>query len=523
MPYSRRYRGRRSRANRFSVPIKTRRPNYKRRAFKKSYRKTPKRRLNTKLNVKDKHFFLSPQSREVALTLVNDEPLILKRPTYQQFQERHIYGHADTGSSTMQESDTGPAETHFRFSPAIDAVHKQLTAYRELYKEICICGVTLTFTPTWTRRSLTSGLKLTQILQDRITDASWTGAEHTHEDIDTTQFPMQIHSQGRIPYGLFPRLYWKHCDYGTSQDPSSIMCNKQIAMSMNAKSMSLSDGKKKTIKFVPKMFKTFRTTDGMEVSKPVTAGWFPTDDIHKRQLGGVDILITPFPNFDYSIMATDPKNNDGSIATHQIPDHNTETVTDTLNPDIKGQAPYHDDGVEFNDQYVIVNRIYHIKLRGRKNGAAINSFTQGTDIQPTHLYRTNVYNGKNYANENLPGYNIGIPQARGTGFGDITVQTFPQLPQNIYLGAKQDAVNPVQGKEGTVITGEPSAKRKRTDEIADEGNDSIAGQYHSPLLNDSSVTNDATTTGVGYADMGPKQPSGAPNQNSDFASMNTDD
>lgn len=494
------------RGSRYSVPVKSSRPNYKRKAFRKAYRKTPYRRLGTKLNVKDKHFFLAPQQREVALTLVNDNALILKKPWYGDKVVTQYYGSQEGTGDFEITSTMGPSETHFRFSPSIDAVRKQLDAYLTLYKEICICGVTITFTPTWTRSSLTNGLKITQVHKEHKTTNSGEAAaaqNPTHPGSNTSEHPVDITSQGRIPYGLYPRLYYKHLDYGTSQDPSSIMSNSNIAIAMNAKSHSLASGKKQTIRFVPKMFKTFRTSDGSEVSRPVTAKWFPTDDIGKRTLGGMDFLITPFPNFDYNITS--------EVKTQTLASGGNFMTT------MDGQTlASNDDDTEFNEQYVIVNRVYHIKVRGRKD-VRKKSF-HDSHIAPTNLDQTIQWIGpdllppKSDTTGNGEILNdLGLPMTRLTGYGDIQTQIIPALKQSVYLGAKQDAVNQQMGNAEAVQSGEAPAKRRRVDETATEG--LVYGTIGGAVQQSNGFT------GAGMAQLAPTVPTADDPNNDDFDEM----
>lgn len=85
------------------------------------------------------------------LTLKNDEPLILKKPV----------GNEDA---------SGPfVETHFRFTPDLDSVKRQLEPYKKLYKEIKIRGVTITFNPTWNKSAVLRGVRY-QCLTDGTTE-----------------------------------------------------------------------------------------------------------------------------------------------------------------------------------------------------------------------------------------------------------------------------------------------------------------------------------------------------------------
>lgn len=113
-------------------------PDYRRRRRRRAarrYARFAKRRA--------RRFRRTPIStgRYLPLTLKNDEPLILKKP------------------SNVAEFTAPFVETHFRFNCDLDAVKRQLEPYRNLWREIKIKGVTITFNPTWNRRTILQGIK----------------------------------------------------------------------------------------------------------------------------------------------------------------------------------------------------------------------------------------------------------------------------------------------------------------------------------------------------------------------------
>jgi hypothetical protein len=317
-----------------------------------------------------------------------------------------------------------------------------------------ITGITITFKPTWNRKILSQGLKIQQVLAngDYKPPATWweqfaagaaagAGADGLTPDAVThaagliaardedavISNEMLVSTMGKVPYGAWPRLYAKHLDYGDSQNGATIMANQAQAKMRRASSVSLINGDKKTFRFVPKVFKTSRTADGLEITKPAPAGWFPTDDIHLRRFGGMDFCISPFPNFDVQT------EKDSRL----VYDYKTGKWG---KQGLKSQA---DDRTSLNDHQVVVRRTYHIKFRGRKRHQTdLNERLKEADwnLKPTDLTLSQRWK----AGESLPPPNVqGTTASRENNlYADIHTQTASPLSLSATAGLIQDTVVP---------------------------------------------------------------------------------
>lgn len=419
-----------------------RRVNRKKAAFRKQYKKVPKRTLSKKVAVKSR-FFYSPPERECLMAFTNDQDLILRKPNYDPY-----INVGTTLAPNWHRPTGGVSETHFRFSPSVLSIQSQIEPYRAMYREMIITGITITFKPTWNRKILTEGLKIQQVLAngDYKNPATWwqqnvsgQGEAFNHADAlisardsdAVLSNEMLVSTMGKIPYGAFPRLYAKHLDYGDSQNGGTIMANQAQAKMRRAPSVSLINGTKKTYRFVPKMFKAARTADGLEITKPVAAGWFPTDDIHLRRFGGMDFCISPFPNFDVQT------EKDSRL----VYDYNTGK----WGP--QGVPGQQEDRTSLNDHQVIVRRTYHIKFRGRKRHQTdLNEKLRDADwnLKPTDLDWTQKWS----ADTSMPLKND-ITAFEQNLFADIHTQTACPLSLTATAGLIVDTVAPIGSMPAT--------------------------------------------------------------------------
>lgn len=386
-------------------------------------------------------FFKVPMDREIAISCTNDCPLILAKPAFPT-SAKFSYPVSAAGTLSPGQSwytagsqltnESGPSDTHFRITPDLRCVMNQIQPYLQLYKECFIAGVTVKIKPTWNRKILNEGLKVTSMIHEQLQDTipRTNGIDYTINE----QRPVTGTSTCRIPYGQYPSLYYRKLPYAEATDPHTIMCNKSIAQVKGAKYLSLADGTTQTFRIVPQVYTESMTADGKKIQHPRNAGWFPVDSIMDRKFGGMEFCIDQFPNFDGPQL--DPTDSENSIV-----DVNNETtwptVPDTLanltqNPDLidvpdslgcmigPGQElsstevyqiqggdiqerehvgsffTFNDskrkqltksranDGIEYNEHYVIVNRTYHIKFRGRKVFGKHSDWGE-YDLKPTDL------------------------------------------------------------------------------------------------------------------------------------------
>lgn len=413
MPYRRRYAGR-SAAKKKTTTAKRRRVGFKSKYGRKRKRvSVPKKRMRKKALVRSR-FHYAPKDKEVPLTLVNDEPLIIQKPpallTHHRIQTTNQYGAAVTSFDEAGAFLSGAAEPNFRFTADLGAVQQQIKPYLQLYKEFKITGVTITFKPTWTRKGLMSALK--QRMQTTV-------------ETDSAQTRVVSEIPGRIPSGWYPRVYYRIPKFGEMADFRTIMPNQTIAREMDASSKSLFGPL--TFKYVPKMYKNTFDTSGMPITSVAgNVGWLPTDDAFKRQFGSMDFVISPYPNFDYL-----------ANPSHKSAPGQTGNTSDTaeLHKRFFGGAEfdprevergqtklYADDHNTVNDQYVIVNRTYHILMRGRKtkyyNDEAWASGDYG--VKPTSMKKIGWYHNKSRIHEKT-----GLEIAAGETQSDKNISVFP--------------------------------------------------------------------------------------------------
>lgn len=412
----------------------------------------PKKRMRKKALVRSK-FHYAPKDKEVPLTLVNDEPLIIQKPpvllTHHRIQTLNEHGAAVTSFDDKGAFLSGASEPNFRFTADLGAVQQQIKPYLQLYKEFKITGVTITFKPTWTRKGLMGALK--QRMQTTV-------------ETDSPQTRVVSEIPGRIPSGWYPRVYYRIPKYGEMADFRTIMPNQAIAREMDASSKSLFGPL--TFKYVPKMYKNTFDTSGMPITSVAgNVGWLPTDDAFKRQFGSMDFVISPYPNFDY---LANPSHKSAPGQTGNTADtaelHKRFFGGAEFDPrEIeRGQTKlYADDHNTTNDQYVIVNRTYHILMRGRKtkyyNDAAWASGDYG--VKPTSMKKIGWYHNKSRIHDKtgleipagegqLGGNNLSIlPTQQHIShpeFRDITMAADTGMSREDARSVKKDAMRVTQ-------------------------------------------------------------------------------
>lgn len=415
----------------------------------------PKKRMRKKALVRSK-FHYAPKDKEVPLTLVNDEPLILQKPPALLTNHRLKDENANTTWSLPFLS--GATEPNFRFLADLGAVQQQIRPYLQLYKEFKITGVTLTFKPTWTRKGLIEGLK------QRVQTSPQTSITSRHV---VSEIPC------RIPSGWFPRIYYRLPKYGEMSDLRTMMPNQAMAREFDASSKSLLGPQ--TFKYVPKMYKNTFDSSGMPVTRVAgNVGWLPTDDAFKRSFGGMDFCISPFPNFDYLSNEFYKMEHDESDDFEENPD------TDNLHKRLFGNREmdhreeardvtknYADDSNPINDQYVIVNRTYHILMRGRKTKYwNDDAWASGDyDVKPTSMEKIGWFHNKRRVHEKtgldiMPGNggeqpNVSVmPQKQHDEhpeFRDITMAADTGMSREDARSMKKDAMIPTDTRVASAV------------------------------------------------------------------------
>ena len=423
MPVTRRYAGRSAAYKKKTTTAKRRRVRFKSKYGRKRKRvSVPKNRMRKKALVRSK-FHYAPKDKEVPLTLVNDEPLIIRKPPALLTSHKTEAGLNAQGQMTHSFDLpflSGAAEPNFRFTADLGAVQEQIKPYLQLYKEFKITGVTIKFKPTWTKKGLMGALKQ----RFRTSDGN----------DDSTNIVSEVPC--RIPSGWYPRIYYRIPKFGEMADYRTMMPNQAIARELDASSKSLFGPQ--TFRYVPKMYKNTFDTSGMPITTVAgNAGWFPTDDAFKRQFGSMDFVISPYPNFDY--LANDQlKVNEGLLGNDPDTDdlHNRFFGTSEFDTreGQRGQTRlYADDNNKLNDQYVIVHRTYHILMRGRKTKYWNDeAWANGDyDVKPTPMRKLGWYHNKSRAHDKT-GKNIvqGTNQLGGNNLSVLpTAQhvTYPQF------------------------------------------------------------------------------------------------
>lgn len=373
----------------------------------------PKKRMRKKALVRSK-FHYAPKDKEVPLTLVNDEPLILRKPPALLTAHKNIH-QTDQGPRSSFGADgaeflSGAAEPNFRFTADLGAVQQQIKPYLQLYKEFKITGVTIKFKPTWTKKGLMSALK--QRFQT------------THQDsVEARRIVSEV--PARIPSGWYPRIYYRIPKFGEMADYRTMMPNQAIARELDASSKALFGPQ--TFKYVPKMYKNTFDTSGMPVTSIAgNVGWLPTDDAFKRQFGSMDFVISPYPNFDSLAnqgLSTREGTTDDDPDTQELHNRFFGTAEFDTREGIRSLTKlYAEDYNTLNDQYVIVNRTYHILMRGRKtkywNDEAWASGDY--DVKPTDMKKIGWYHNKARIHEKT-----GLTIAAGKFQTDNNISVFP--------------------------------------------------------------------------------------------------
>ena len=145
---------------------------------------------------------------------------------------------------------------------------------------------------------------------------------------------MSLLQTGRFPMGRLPRLYYRRPDFGELQDPETMTINRTQATTNGCSSKSMLSGRRLWFKYIPKCYDSCYDANGTAVKTRsyYNNNWFSFDEIEDTAFGGLDFMISPFPNFDgYSRRSENPLTAE--------------------------------DGEVLNDHYVIVHRTYHILLR----------------------------------------------------------------------------------------------------------------------------------------------------------------
>ena len=378
----------------------------------------PKRRMRKKALVRSR-FHLAPKAKEVPVTMVNDEPLIIRKPLVMLTQ--HMFANGFPGATVQQGSQTNPnpnyipflsgaTEPNFRFKADLAAIAKQLKPYLQLYKEFKLTGVTLKFTPTWTKHTVTKALKQ-RVMTKHVANVDQTivvnGVEQ-HNKIDNSGQTILSEIPGRIPAGWFPRLYYRIPKFGQASDYRTMMPNQTMAREMGASSKSILGPL--TFKYVPRMYKNIFDSSGMPVTKTAGAvGWLPTDSAFQRKFGAMDFCISPYPNFDslsnisqrdYSNTALTPEDEIEDPELNQF--HKRIFGAGEFGNREAQRAKtklYADDRNSVNDQYVTVTRTYHLLFRGRitkyYNDEAWASGDY--DIKPTPMSKIGWFHNKDQA------------------------------------------------------------------------------------------------------------------------------
>lgn len=364
----------------------------------------PKRRMRKKALVRSR-FHYAPKDKEVPLTFVNDEPLILRKPAIM-LDKHAVNNEFDNDSKFL----SGAAEPNFRFSCSLQAVKNQIKGYLQLYKEFKITGVTIKFTPTWTKGTVTKALKQRVMTQKVANEPAQYDPDGnvSHPPVDHSNKTITSDVPGRIPNGWFPRLYYRVPKFGQITDLRTMMPNQTIAREMGASSKSFLGPL--TFRYVPKLYRTIFDASGMPITKAAgTTGWMPCDNAFDREFGGLDFCISPYPNFDW--LSNESQTNSASAITgngkaNQIA---AQVDDDGLHQRLFGIKEYNnrervrfknklyaDDRNSINDQYVTVTRTYHVLFRGRVtkyyNDEAWANGEYG--LKPTPMAKIGFYHNK---------------------------------------------------------------------------------------------------------------------------------
>ena len=376
----------------------------------------PKRRMRKKALVRSR-FHLAPKAKEVPVTMVNDEPLILRKPLVMLTQ--HMFANSFPGKTNIVGNQVNPnpnylpflsgaTEPNFRFKADLAAIAKQLKPYLSLYKEFKLTGVTIKFTPTWTKGTVTKALKQRVMTKHvpNVKQVTNDGVVVTPA-VDNSGQTVISEIPGRIPAGWFPRLYYRIPKFGQASDYRTMMPNQTMAREMGASSKSLMGPL--TFKYVPRMYKNIFDSSGMPVTKTAGAvGWLPTDSAFQRKFGAMDFVISPYPNFD-SLSNLSQRDLSATALTENDEILDDDPELNQFHKRIFGAGEfgnreatrartkaYADDRNSVNDQYVTVTRTYHLLFRGRitkyYNDEAWASGDY--DLKPTPMSKIGWYHNK---------------------------------------------------------------------------------------------------------------------------------
>lgn len=344
----------------------------------------PKRRMRKKALVRSR-FHLAPKAKEVPVTMVNDEPLIIRKPLV--MLKQHMFANGfpgptrQVGGTTIENSNylpflSGATEPNFRFKADLAAIAKQIKPYLQLYKEFKLTGVTIKFTPTWTKSTVTKALKQRVMTRHvaNVDQVLVVNGQQQHNKVDNSGQTIISDIPGRIPAGWFPRLYYRIPKFGQASDYRTMMPNQTMAREMGASSKSLLGPL--TFKYVPRMYKNIFDSSGMPVTQTAGAvGWLPTDSAFQRKFGAMDFVISPYPNFDSLSNISDRDRSATALTPEdEIEDPEINDFHKRLfgagefgnrEQQRAGDKVYCDDRNSVNDQYVTVTRVYHLLFRGR--------------------------------------------------------------------------------------------------------------------------------------------------------------